>query len=509
MFELATDEMLRRFEAGGSGGLKLALAEGVAALDHLGSYCFTGLSLNLMVSALGPLGAIDSMERNAWPFVDPGILSLLESEGSLNLAKWPRRPDGRPLLMQEAALALHYGADVAARRHDHVWFQELGGASAAGELEVTIYLEEFVREVWIPQAIASVCHNFSSKIRTDSCDRGRIMVDMGQRSREGRRLLQKWSLLDYPFSWTNYEPIFTFFAQNDGAVSKYVTSQAYGDFAQGIYEACIQDDEQMETGFLWLPATWLSLLRTAIRHTSVRLMSKEHWINALSASMLSNMIECIPGSSRAKFTFRRVTRLIRYIRPAFVSTSSLGSSTTVSGAVGNEGQYSAKQRIIDFGCIIPFTTIPPVVEDGFRLLTDVFSNGYHTIWNHYQVARQCLIECLGDPICDVMLMMVLTLASSSVTPSVAPRMRCFNAGPRKHPAMFAANLVTRMLWFLRPDKFPWDANAGMALRVSEMTKKIEHKGVSNRILLQLGWIEVVRGRHGNNQSINFFSPHLD
>jgi hypothetical protein len=42
VFELAMDEMLKRFQAQGSKGLGIALAEGVAALDRLGHYCFTG-----------------------------------------------------------------------------------------------------------------------------------------------------------------------------------------------------------------------------------------------------------------------------------------------------------------------------------------------------------------------------------------------------------------------------------------------------------------------------------
>jgi hypothetical protein len=98
-----------------------------------------------------------------------------------------------------------------------------------------------------------------------------------------------------------------------------------------------------------------------------------------------------------------------------------------------------------------------------------------------------------------MLMLVLTLASSLETPTVAPKAHEFSVGPKKKNSMFAANLVTRMLWFLRPRWFPWDADAGVILRVSEMTKKVgkvsiqqrlgratqltsdtaEHKGISN------------------------------
>ncbi len=71
-----------------------------------------------------------------------------------------------------------------------------------------------------------------------------------------------------------------------------------------------------------------------------------------------------------------------------------------------------------------------------------------------------------------MLMMVLTLSSSSVTPWVGPKSQAFEAGKKKDPAIFAATMVTRMLWFLRPDDFPWDEDRNSVLRVSEMTKKI-------------------------------------
>jgi len=73
---------------------------------------------------------------------------------------------------------------------------------------------------------------------------------------------------------------------------------------------------------------------------------------------------------------------------------------------------------------------------------------------HYHVAWHCLEECLGDPLCDLLLMLVLTVSSSSVTPMVAVKGHEFSAGPRKEPGIFAAGLVTRMLWFLRSEAFP-------------------------------------------------------
>jgi hypothetical protein len=149
-----------------------------------------------------------------------------------------------------------------------------------------------------------------------------------------------------------------------------------------------------------------------------------------------------------------------------------------------EAEYKSKRPVrqplvIDFGCAIPFTTIPSLIEKGFKLLEKGFLKGDQRVLEHYHFARQCLLDCLGDPRCDVMLMMALTLASSSVTPAVAVKKRHFEAGPSKDPSMFAANLVTRMLWFLQPNRFPWDEDDGAVLSVKEMTKKIGKTAMSS------------------------------
>jgi len=101
------------------------------------------------------------------------------------------------------------------------------------------------------------------------------------------------------------------------------------------------------------------------------------------------------------------------------------------------------------------------------------------------VARNCLDSYLGDPLCDLLLILVLTLSSCSITPTIAPQAREFSVGAKKDPALFAANLTTRILWFFRPQHFPWKDDHQPVLHVPEMTKKIEHKGVSNRLLREL------------------------
>ena len=97
--------------------------------------------------------------------------------------------------------------------------------------------------------------------------------------------------------------------------------------------------------------------------------------------------------------------------------------------------------------------------------------GNQSIQEHYTVAFQCLEECLKGFRCDVLLMLTLTLSSSSVTPRVKSETRHFEAGLRRAPAIVAATLVTRLLWFLKLEQFSWEQDKRAVLRVSEMKKK--------------------------------------
>lgn len=68
-------------------------------------------------------------------------------------------------------------------------------------------------------------------------------------------------------------------------------------------------------------------------------------------------------------------------------------------------------------------------------------------------------------------MIVLTLASSIVTPTLLSHKSHFEAGARKDPKLFAVTLTTRMLWFLRPESFPWDTDEEAILCIPDMINK--------------------------------------
>jgi hypothetical protein len=89
-------------------------------------------------------------------------------------------------------------------------------------------------------------------------------------------------------------------------------------------------------------------------------------------------------------------------------------------------------RVIDFRYDIPFTEIPVLIEDGFEAQRGL-PNGDVKVLAHFQAARDCLLRSLGEPICDVLLMIVLTFCSSVVTPSLPVNGCEFAVRRRKDP----------------------------------------------------------------------------
>lgn len=271
-----------------------------------------------------------------------------------------------------------------------------------------------------------------------------------------------------------YESILPLLRLGEEGTSSTLLTKTRRDFARDLYENCLRRDRTAGRSFHSQKATWFSVIQAAVRHTEAKAnMGRDLWIGALTVAMLACQIESMPGSYRSKLSYKRVVRLVGSTPSVLAIAARPGSLKRAAiEAVHNAQQPLPRKKAIDFGCSIPFTAIPQLVEDGFLEQEKAFRKGDQSILEHYQAARQCLAECLGDPLCDLMLILALTLASSSETPTIAPKASTFSVGPKKRNSMFAANLVTRMLWFLRPSYFPWVADNGLILRVSEMTKKV-------------------------------------
>lgn len=495
VFDQSLREIRRRIEARGSGGLAVALAEGVAAIDRLGSYCFTGFPRSLMGSVLKPLGTIQSIEQAAWPYISPRLLDLQTAPGQLHISKWPRDTKGRPILMHVAALSYHYGPAVGASRHTHVWFQELGGRSMAGPSGISKLLEELFQQLWVPQTVAFVRYQAERGMQGDDQGHdGDSEALLPTPSVEHRRkVLHRWAESEQPFSWSQYEPMMSQVVVSSSDTAPSISSMARQDFSRELYECCVRSSSRGAKGLRSAHATWLSILQSVVQHTTRDGVTAPHWIAAISSAMLSSGIDCVPGAHQSRLSHRRVVRLVGHERSQEVLSAPAGTLKRAALEAAYRSKRTRRSPHVHFGCAIPFQQIPKLVRQGFEALEQLFQRGDRRILEHYQVAYNCLQSCLGDPLCDLLLLLALTLGSCSVTPTVSPGRQEFTVGDRKDPALFTANLVTRMLWFLRREQFPWTGDHPVILSVGEMTKKMEHKGVNNRLLRQLGWVRVTQG----------------
>jgi hypothetical protein len=208
MIELAIGEMDRRFKEGGSKGLGLASSEGVAALDRLGHFCFTGDPRVLPSKVFGLLGTMEGLRTQGWPHISPRMLNLQKGKELLNFAKWPRGKDGRLALMHIPALAYHYGPAVAAGRHSQLWFSELGGRRIDGIGGLATFLNTVFRDIWVPETIAFMSHQLHRTLSQGS--HSRAVIGDSDAVAKAAAALEEWEQCATPFSWSYVMPSLSF-----------------------------------------------------------------------------------------------------------------------------------------------------------------------------------------------------------------------------------------------------------------------------------------------------------
>jgi hypothetical protein len=247
-----------------------------------------------------------------------------------------------------------------------------------------------------------------------------------------------------------------------------------GDYGQRLHRSCVTGGASARGVYSSLHASWYGVMETAIRHTSEAQVSAEAWTEAIAAAMESNDIECVPGAYRSKLSGGRALRFVGRTRSAYTIGARPGSLRWETMGAGKHDTVVRVDGRIDFGCTPPFRNVPALVEEGFEEQIRLMQGGNPRVGAHYQVALNCLKTCIGSPCCDVMLMLALTMAASSETPEVTPSGQGFTAAiKKKDPKLLAANLITRMLWYLQPNSFPWKEDLSSAVMgIPEMTKKM-------------------------------------
>ncbi|KAK1839922.1 hypothetical protein CCHR01_17455 [Colletotrichum chrysophilum] len=485
LVKLVLDEMERQFVLGGEQGLDLARSEAVAVVDRLGGYMFSGHPRHLPRTVLRPLGTLESLWAGGWPFLDPAVVSL-GAPGSggavINMGRWPHSArTGRPVLLHVRELHHHYGARVASCREIAVWFAQLGEHAFASKTAVAAFAEELVRELWVPQTKTFIMQQLRRRLHEGGGDPGRPITMENIASCE--TAMAAWEAAPDAFTWK--------------ALQRLCRGLRLG----GERVAIAVSNEKGRDSFAAKNATWPLTLHFAIINgrKSADGIGVGIWVAVVTGCFLAAGIEWVPDSARGRLTSRSVVRLggQATVQPAPFGPP--GSLRRVAQEADINHERTVKDRVqrqecqpqIDFGCPLPFTNIPSLILAGFNQAKATFlGKGDAKVLDHYQIAMNCLAEKIDDPLCHLMLMITLTVCSSSETPEVVQGSHRFSvASKRNDPGQLALVMVTRMMWFLYPGSFPWaKGSGGTAYDVAEITKKIEHKGCSNRMLRELGWV---------------------
>lgn len=197
------------------------------------------------------------------------------------------------------------------------------------------------------------------------------------------------------------------------------------DYARQLYLALVERGKDTGTkSFLKIRAvssvhaTWPSLIKAAIEDSSTSKMQAEQWIGSIATALLSTGIEWVPGSYGRKLSHLWAVRFVG-LPPTPISTSTFtkrpdnlkraAMEAEARMAANLSGPKRVKRQRIDFGCKIPFERVPDPVQAGFNEVRRY--NEDRKVLDHYATAYCCLESCLGDPLCDVMLILVLTVAA--------------------------------------------------------------------------------------------------
>ncbi|KAJ9425974.1 hypothetical protein QL093DRAFT_2633847, partial [Fusarium oxysporum] len=380
VMEAAIAEMDRRFREAGSKGLGMALSEGVAALDRLGNFCFTGDPRVLPTKVMRLLGTMDSLKTCGWPFISPRMLDIRDGQGLVNLVGWPQLSNGRPVLMHVASLEYHYDRTVASNRHSQLWFAELGGIPRSVDTRDGRFYARQVRR--------GLNRGIRSGGRSDVGEHGD--ADTGnEESAQAMIALEAWEARDSPFKTSNFEKL-----------SAEVLKR---DFAEEIFVALMEGGRKGHLGVESVARPTQhgpSILRAAIQHTRGSFATRAQW--GLGHRSCHGICEYRMGTWLSSPEIDASTG----------STAPLKRRALEAEArrtVDSVGVKRAKIRPrIDLGCKIPFKQIPDIVERALREIRRLFAKGDQR-----------------DPLCDLMLILTLTITASSATPEVRPNTKGF------------------------------------------------------------------------------------
>lgn len=483
LFELAYDEMDRRFVRGHEFGLDLANSEGTAFLDRMGGYCFTGFDRHLPKIILRHLGTIESLKHGASPYLDPKFLDfgVNGNQTVINLHQWPRnKKNNRPIFLHISELRFHYGPRIASNRESNIWFSLFGGNVFSTPFRVEKFLKELIEEVWIPETRTFYSMLLRRRLTTGHKDAGRIF-SLGK-TEQCQVAIREWDASQDPFSLAQLQLLFE---GMDRRAPK-TTSRTPHDFVASIFASTESTKDWKEIASKnasWYPTFQHAFLR-APKKAGPNTVARGEWGPIMTSCFLASGVEWVPGAVKGRLTAAVAIKLQGTANAAPKLAGRPGSLLRVAEEARRRNEIkmeflASQQRrkigLIDFDCAIPFVKVPDLICQGYAQAKHIFADkGDQKVMEYYQIAFTCLLNHLGDPACELMMLLVLTVCASSETPHADPTTKQFTVAPkRKDPAQLALVMVTKMMWQFFPSKFTWTKDPNKAAHdVPEITKKI-------------------------------------
>ncbi|KAH7303017.1 hypothetical protein B0I35DRAFT_485482 [Stachybotrys elegans] len=511
VFELALAEMEDRYTRAGEQGLDMAQSEGVAVIDRLGGYMFSGFDRHLPKSVLRPLGTIDSLRTRGWPYIDSAVLDL-DRMCKLDVSKWPRSGEtGRLLLLHVAELRYHYGERVASSRAGELLLAQMGHEALSRPKGVAQLVKVLLEDLWVPQTRAFMTRQIRRRLH-----RAGLMDKVGRPVSRAAietcdAAIGEWDQSKDAFAWASLERL---------TESLLAVSPSLGIDVLNIrtrYD-CAADMIRTTRGNSWESlapkgSTWPYMLHEALRSwhkaSSTSSVSEQDWISLVTRKMSELRVEWVPGTSGGRISSTGVVRIqgqagtalsvIPAGPPGSLRRAAQEADIKHQKAMFHRSREAEERgaRHIYLGTPLPFTAVPALITQGFSKASAAFAHGDPRVLDHYHLTMNALAVNIDDSLCQYMLLLVLTICSSTETPFIEARTRYFSIlTKRKDPAQVALALVTKMAWFLYPKMFPWtDSKQNGPYNVLTMGTKIEHiKTCNNRMLRQLGWVNVSSSR---------------
>ncbi|KAG6067644.1 hypothetical protein E4U32_003236 [Claviceps aff. humidiphila group G2b] len=438
---------------------------------------------------------------------------------------------GRPLR--------YHGTKVSSSRETKLWFAQFDSKTFTKPELVATFVAELVEKLWVPQTRLFMARQLRRRLHQSKINDAEVTTHDIQ---VGHNALALWEETRQPFTMEALERL------KEGlkrcGTRGFIDTTALRTRQDHMRDLVSGIGDKRKRGIhSSKDATWPDPLLQAM---AVKFPEADHWAIALDVQFRASGIEWVPGSPGGRITSTAVVRLqntktaIPLLVPAGESGTFLRevSEVTIEGEKRMQRQAAERERPrINFGCKLPFITIPDLIVDGLAKSRKILASKSDRLFlGHYELAMNTLTTNLQHPLCQYMLMLILTVCSSTDTPQVLLKATEFSvsmAGKRKDPAQLALAMATRMLWFVYPRIFPWQTDPySLSCGGSEMAKKLgmytsrvavlnafllqinnlhgpEKLGCCTRMLRMLGWV-TVRGARENPRHIDLtLTPQAD